>query len=138
MFYIGYDLEKNVFSDAHYDLLMSESRMMSYYAVASRQVPKKHWGALSRVMSRSGGYTGALAWSGTMFEFFMPYLFLESRENTLSFEALKYCVHCQRQFAAEKHIPFGISESGYYRFDEQQNYQYKAHGVPLLALRQTK
>lgn len=138
LFYIGYDLEKNVFSDAHYDLLMSESRMMSYYAVASRQVPKKHWGALSRVMSRSGGYTGALAWSGTMFEFFMPYLFLESRENTLSFEALKYCVHCQRQFAAEKHIPFGISESGYYRFDEQQNYQYKAHGVPLLALRQTK
>ena len=138
LFYIGYDLEKNAFSDAHYDLLMSESRMMSYYAVASRQVPKKHWGALSRVMSRSGGYTGALAWSGTMFEFFMPYLFLESRENTLSFEALKYCVHCQRQFAAEKHIPFGISESGYYRFDEQQNYQYKAHGVPLLALRKTK
>ena len=138
LFYIGYDLEKNAFSDGHYDLLMSESRMMSYYAVASRQVPKKHWGALSRVMSRSGGYTGALAWSGTMFEFFMPYLFLESCENTLSFEALKYCVHCQRQFAAEKHIPFGISESGYYRFDEQQNYQYKAHGVPLLALRRTK
>ena len=32
LFYIGYDLEKNAFSDAHYDLLMSESRMMSYYA----------------------------------------------------------------------------------------------------------
>lgn len=138
LFYIGYDLEKGCFSDAHYDLLMSEARMTSYYAVASRQVPKKHWGALSRVMSRSGGFTGALSWSGTMFEFFMPYLFLESRESSLTFEALQYCVHCQRKFAAANHIPFGISESGYYRFDEQQNYQYKAHGVPLLALRQTK
>lgn len=137
LFYIGYDLDKEVYTNGYYDLLMSESRMMSYYAVASRQVPKKHWGALSRVRKRNGEYTGAVAWSGTMFEYFMPYLFLESRENTLTHESLRYCVYCQRRFARARGIPFGISESGYYRFDAQLNYQYRAHGVPKAALRRS-
>lgn len=137
LFYIGYDLEKQAFTPAHYDLLMSESRMMSYYACASRQVPKSHWSALSRVLSGSDGYAGALSWSGTMFEYFMPYLFLESRENTLTHEALRYCVHCQRAFAHRRGVPFGVSESGYYRFDAEGNYQYRAHGVPRLALRRS-
>ncbi len=137
LFYIGYDLEKEEFANAHYDLLMSESRMMSYYAVASRAVPKVHWGALSRVQEKNGGYAGALSWSGTMFEYFMPYLFLESRENTLAHESLRYCVYCQRRFAQKRGIPFGISESGYVRFDAQLNYQYRAHGVPKAALRQS-
>lgn len=137
LFYIGYDLEKQAFTPAHYDLLMSESRMMSYYACAARQVPKSHWSALSRVLSKSDGYAGALSWSGTMFEYFMPYLFLESRENTLTHEALRYCVHCQRAFANRRGVPFGVSESGYYRFDAEGNYQYRAHGVPRLALRKS-
>lgn len=137
LFYIGYDLEKQAFTPAHYDLLMSESRMMSYYACAARQVPKSHWSALSRVLSKSDGYAGALSWSGTMFEYFMPYLFLESRENTLTHEALRYCAHCQRVFAHRRGVPFGVSESGYYRFDAQGNYQYRAHGIPRLALRRS-
>lgn len=137
LFYIGYDLEKQAFTPAHYDLLMSESRMMSYYACAARQVPKSHWSALSRVLSKSDGYAGALSWSGTMFEYFMPYLFLESRENTLTHEALRYCVHCQRVFAHRRGVPFGVSESGYYRFDAEGNYQYRAHGIPRLALRRS-
>lgn len=137
LFYIGYDLEKQAFTPAHYDLLMSESRMMSYYACAARQVPKSHWSALSRVLSKSDSYAGALSWSGTMFEYFMPYLFLESRENTLTHEALRYCVHCQRAFGSRRGVPFGVSESGYYRFDAAGNYQYRAHGVPRLALRKS-
>ncbi len=137
LFYIGYDLEQQAFTPAHYDLLMSESRMMSYYACAARQVPKSHWSALSRVLSKSDGYAGALSWSGTMFEYFMPYLFLESRENTLTHEALRYCVHCQRVFAHRRGVPFGVSESGYYRFDAEGNYQYRAHGIPRLALRRS-
>ena len=67
----------------------------------------------------------------------MPYLFLESRENTLTYEALRYCVHCQRVFAHRRGVPFGVSESGYYRFDAEGNYQYRAHGVPRLALRRS-
>ena len=41
----------------------------------------------------------------------------------------------QKDYAAKKNIPWGISESGYYAFDEQLNYQYKAFGVPTVALK---
>lgn len=135
LFYIGFDAENLQFTPAHYDLLMSEARMMSYYAVAQRQVPKKHWLTLSRTVSQNAIRSGALAWSGTAFEYFMPFLFLESPENSLSREALEFCIRAQRQYAEKRGIPFGISESGYYAFDEIGNYQYKAHGVPDLALR---
>ena len=33
----------------------------------------------------------------------------------------------------DRHIPWGISESAYYRMDEAGNYQYYAFGVPHLA-----
>ncbi len=117
-----------------YDMLMSEARMFSYFAIASGQAPKKHWQALSRTMSRNGKYAGPVAWTGTMFEFFMPELLLDSKKGSLSFEALKYAVHCQREQGRKKGLPFGVSESAYYSFDRELNYRYKAHGVQQLAL----
>lgn len=135
LFYIGFDADRGAFSSGHYDLLMSESRMMSYYAVAAQEVPVSHWGALSRALSSGGGFTGALAWSGTMFEFFMPYLFLESPPDTLAYESLAFCVREQARYARRQDIPFGVSESGYAATDAAGNYQYRAHGVPTLALR---
>ena len=35
-----------------------------------------------------------------------------------------------------RYSPWGISESGYFAFDSQLNYQYKAHGVQALAAKQ--
>ncbi len=35
----------------------------------------------------------------------------------------------------ERGVPFGISESGYYAFDYQMNYQYRAFGVPGLGFK---
>lgn len=122
-------------TSSYYDLLMSEARMTSYFAVASRQVPKKHWGALGRTLARSGGYTGPVSWTGTMFEYFMPHLLLPSPEGSLGFEALRFCVYCQRRCVRGKDVPWGISESGFYAFDAQLNYQYKAHGVQKLGLK---
>jgi cyclic beta-1,2-glucan synthetase len=69
-----------------------------------------------------------------MFEFFMPELLLESRRGSLSFEALRYAVHCQKERGRKKGLPFGVSESAYYSFDRDLNYLYKAHGVQALAL----
>lgn len=135
LFYIGFDADHGTFSSGHYDLLMSESRMMSYYAVAARAVPVSHWGALSRALSAGGGFTGALAWSGTMFEFFMPHLFLESPPGTLANESLHFCVREQARYAKRQGIEFGVSESGYAATDAAGNYQYRAHGVPALGLR---
>ena len=65
-------------------MLMSEARMLSYYAIATGQADKQHWRALSRIMSKNGHYAGPVAWTGTMFEFFMPELLLESKVGSLS------------------------------------------------------
>ena len=131
LFSIGVDGETGELSKHRYDMLMSEARLMSYFAIASGQAPKEHWRALSRTMSRSGRYAGAIAWTGTMFEFYMPELLLTSKEGSMTYEALKFAFHCQKR----RHTPFGISESGYYAFDREWNYQYKAHGVQKTALK---
>ncbi|MBR5089452.1 MAG: hypothetical protein IK093_08485, partial [Ruminiclostridium sp.] len=117
-----------------YDMLMSEARMLSFFAIARGKADRAHWRALSRVMSRSGYYAGPIAWTGTMFEYFMPELLLESKRGSLCYEALGYAVHCQMRRGRELHLPFGVSESGYYAFDRDLNYRYKAHGVQKLAL----
>lgn len=131
LFSIGYDTDNDRLSHHNYDMLMSEARLLSYAAIATGQAPKEHWRALSRTMSRSGAYAGAVAWTGTMFEFFMPELLITSKEGSMCYEALKYAFHCQKR----RHTPFGISESGYYAFDSELNYQYKAHGVQKTALK---
>lgn len=131
LFSIGFDSEKGELSHHRYDMLMSEARILSYTAIALGQAPKSHWRSLSRTMSRCGSYAGAIAWTGTMFEFYMPELLLTSKEGSMSYEALRYSFYCQKR----RHRPFGISESGYYAFDRELNYQYKAHGVQKTALK---
>lgn len=134
LFSVGINSDTGKKAPNCYDMLMSEARMLSFFAIARGKADKSHWRALSRVMSRSGYYAGPIAWSGTMFEYFMPELLLESKRGSLCYEALGYAVHCQKQRGREMRMPFGVSESGYYAFDRDLNYQYKAHGVQKLAL----
>lgn len=134
LFHIGLDPDTGERSPSYYDLLMSESRMTGYYAIATRQIEKKHWGALGRMLAKSAGYVGPVSWTGTMFEYFMPRLLLPAYEGSMGYEALRFCLHCQKRRPPHG-IPWGISESGFYAFDSNLNYQYKAHGVPKLALK---
>jgi len=148
LFHIGIDLTDGKASSSYYDLLMSEARMTSYYAIATRAVPKKHWGALGRTLAKQGRFTGPVSWTGTMFEYFMPYLFLPAPKGTLGYEALRFCLYCQKKriqsqkkrmlsqgMAKPFDLPWGNSESGFYAFDSDLNYQYKAHGTQKLGLR---
>ena len=132
LFHIGYDTREQKLSPAHYDLLASECRLASYVAVMQRQVPLKHWYALGRNLTRQGGGAALISWGGTAFEYLMPHLLLPLYENTLLTEGCKSAVRAQ--MAAAHHRPFGISESGYYAFDPQMNYQYRAFGLPALSL----
>ncbi|MCI8553631.1 MAG: hypothetical protein HFJ80_01635 [Clostridiales bacterium] len=134
LFHIGLDPDTGEVSPSYYDLLMSESRLTGYFAIATRAIPKKHWGALGRTLARSGRYVGPVSWTGTMFEYFMPRLLLPAQEGSMSDEALRFCLHCQRR-RPPRGVPWGISESGFYAFDSNLSYQYKAHGVPRLALK---
>jgi cellobiose phosphorylase len=69
-----------------------------------------------------------------MFEYLMPNLVLKEFEGSVYAESSKAAVLQQMNYAKEMGIPWGISESQYFRFDLNSNYQYKAFGVPKLRL----
>ncbi len=77
-----------------------------------------------------------LSWTGTMFEYLMPALWMRIYPNTLLERSAMAAVRSQRAYVADRRIPWGISESAYFRTDESGNYQYYAFGVPQLAAAQ--
>lgn len=136
LFHIGLDVQTETLTDNYYDLYMSESRLTSYYLTARGAVPLKHWRALSRLVVEHRGHFGFKSWTGTMFEYFMPYLFLPAYRHTQTFEALSFALEAQEdRVRRKKGVPFGISESGFYAFDTALNYQYKAFGVSRIGLK---
>lgn len=134
LFYIGYDYEKNRFAEGHYDLYAGEALTTSYYAVAKRQVPLRHWQKLSRYLVCRGGRFLVKSWTGTMFEYFMPRILLPDEPGSFSDEMLRGVV--SQQIKRNKNDVWGNSESAFYSFDPALNYQYKAFGVQTLALKQ--
>lgn len=135
LFSIGYAVENGMLVDSYYDMLMSENRTTSLIAIASKQVTSKHWFALARNLVRLDGYKGLISWSGTAFEYFMPYLFNKSYEHTLIDQSLFFTKYSQLKYAKENDVCFGISESAYAIKDNDLNYQYKAFGIPWLGLK---
>lgn len=134
LFSLGFHADRNELENIVYDLLASEARQASFIAIASGQVPASHWFALSRTMTRAGRYQPLLSWSGTMFEYLMPALLMRHLPHTLWEETYRGVVWRQIAYARERGVPFGISESGFYAFDRDLNYQYRAFGVPGLGL----
>ncbi len=132
LFSLGYDEREKRLSDICYDLYMSEARSTSYFALAFGKAPPKHWRALARPIVERHGFIGMASWSGTAFEYFMPQLFLPLYKDSFAYESLRFALKAQKSFACGK--LWGCSESGYFCFDSEMNYQYKAHGVQSLAL----
>ncbi len=132
LLYVGYDVNSGRPTPAHYDQLASEARLASFLAVSGRQIPISHWFSLNRSTVRAGGGPALLSWGGTMFEYLMPALLTPLTRNTLLGESCMNAVRAQLMHAARR--PFGISESGYYAFDPEMNYQYRAFGLPRLAI----
>lgn len=123
-------------TDPHfYDLLASEARLASYFAIAKRDVPVKHWFQLGRPVTKLAGRLTLVSWNGSMFEYLMPRLLLETAPNTLLGESERVAVDFQRQYGSSKGVPWGISESAYAARDVQHRFQYRAFGVPQLGLR---
>ncbi len=135
LFSIGYDCRGGTLSDSYYDLLASEARQTSFIAIANGDVPEKHWFRLSRPLTIAGESRVLLSWSGTMFEYLMPLIIMKNYDNTLLGETYKSVVDMQHDYGEQRHSPWGVSESGYYAFDINMNYQYKAFGIPGLGLK---
>lgn len=134
LFSIGYNVREDKLSSHYYDLLASESRLCSYYAAASSVVPAEHWFALGRPITRIENEPVLLSWSGTMFEYLMPELFLDTHRDTLLGRSVDGAVRAQIAYGRWENIPWGISESAYYALDRQKEYKYKAFGVYETAL----
>ena len=130
LFRIGIDVDADAPSASHYDLLASESRILSYVALMLGQVPLKHWYRLGRSCARVGDGAALLSWSGTMFEYLMPELLMRAPALSLLGESARRAVRAQIAHSA----PWGVSESGYHAFDAQMNYQYRAFGLKALSM----
>ena len=139
LFTIGYrvaDAEgPGRFDPSYYDLLASEARLASFLAIAKGDLPETHWFHLGRSITSVHGTPVLLSWSATLFEYLMPLLLMRSYPDTLLDESCRQAVRRQRDYAEDRGVPWGISESAYNLVDRHNNYQYKAFGIPGLGLK---
>ena len=132
LFHIGYNASTEQLDPSYYDLLASEARIASLIAIAKGDVPQSHWQHLGRPVTKVNGKQVLLSWSGTMFEYLMPALFTKNYSGTFLSDSCYAALEAHMSYGRERKVPWGISESGYFAFDVNLNYQYRAFGVPDL------
>ena len=135
LFSTGYQQGSHTLDASSYDLLASEARLASFFAVAKNDVPMEHWFRLGRTLTYAAGAAALVSWSGSMFEYLMPLLVMESFPFTLLAQTYRGAVVRQMAYGAVRGVPWGVSESAYNVRDRHHTYQYRAFGVPDLALK---
>ncbi|MBZ0114805.1 MAG: hypothetical protein K8J08_20260 [Thermoanaerobaculia bacterium] len=135
LFSIGYRMADGSLDQGRYDLLASEARVLSYIAIAKGEVPVKHWFRLARTLAPVGKNAVLLSWSGSMFEYLMPRLLARAPPESLLDQTAILMVQRQIGYGAERGVPWGVSESGYFARDLEMTFQYSNFGVPGLGLR---
>ena len=135
LFSVGFDVEENKLIESYYDLLASEARQASLVAIAKKDVDVKNWYNLSRTLTVLNKYKGLISWSGTAFEYLMPNINIPKYPGSLLDESCKFMIMSQKEYAKKLGIPWGISESAFNLKDLNNNYQYKAFGIPWLGLK---
>ncbi len=133
LFAIGLDTEENKQSTNCYDLLSSEARLTSLIAISLGKAPAEHWFKLSRPFTRLYDMPLCLSWSGTMFEFLMPDIFIKPTSHSMLYNSSAVAVQAQMDFTGKNGI-WGVSESGFNALDNSKEYKYKALGVPCTAV----
>ena len=71
---IGFSVATNARDPNCYDLLASEARLASLFAIAKGDVATRHWFRLGRAATPVGAGSALISWSGSMFEYLMPSL----------------------------------------------------------------
>jgi cyclic beta-1,2-glucan synthetase len=134
LLYTGYNAEEGKFTPSHYDLLASEVRAGVFAAIAKGEIPKESWMALERRMTSYENEHVLLSWTGTMFEYLMPLLWMKTYPNTILDRTTRGAVRGHKKYAALKSIPWGISEASCSKINAAGHYHYEAFGVPGLAV----
>ena len=135
LFSIGFRMSDSQLDASFYDLLASEARLLSFVAIAKGDVPAEHWFRLGRSLTSINKGVALISWSGSMFEYLMPSLVMNTPASSLLEQTCRLIVKKQIQYANEKSIPWGMSESAYNVRDLHQTYQYSNFGVPELAFK---
>ena len=135
LFFIGHNVTASRIDTHHYDLLASEARLASFFAIAKGDVPPEHWFHLQRPVITTKGGLSLVSWNGSMFEYLMPRLLLRGEPETLLGESERVAVEIQRRYGSKQGIPWGISESAYAERDPEHRYRYQAFGTPGLGLK---
>ncbi len=132
---IGYSLADNRLDPSCYDLLASEARLASLFAIAKGDATTRHWFRLGRTATPLGNASALISWSGSMFEYLMPSLVMRAPAGSLLEQTNRLVVQRQQAYGAALDIPWGISESAYNARDMEFTYQYSNFGVPGLGLK---
>lgn len=132
---IGYLASEGTLDSNCYDLLASEARLASFFAIAKNDVPARHWFRLGRAVTAIGHGAALISWSGSMFEYLMPSLVMRAPAGSLLEQTSRLIVRRQISYGASLHVPWGISESAYSARDLEFTYQYSNFGVPGLGLK---
>ncbi|HXR55581.1 MAG TPA: glucoamylase family protein, partial [Casimicrobiaceae bacterium] len=135
LFSIGYQIDNARLDPSYYDLLASEARLASFIAIAKHDVPPSHWFRLGRTLIAVGGRTVLVSWSGSMFEYLMPSLLMDTPYGSLLDHTCRMVVLRQIAYGRRLGVPWGISESAFHERDLQLTFQYSTFGVPELGLK---
>ena len=132
---IGYNGEAQRLDESCYDLLASEARLTSLFAIAKGDIPSEHWFRLGRPVTTISGQACLVSWSGSMFEYLMPPIVMHERQGGVLNQTDNLAIERQIAYGRSLSIPWGISESAYHARDREMNYQYHNFGVPGLGLK---
>ncbi len=132
---IGYSLADNRLDPSCYDLLASEARLASLFAIAKGDVTTQHWFRLGRTATPVGSGSALISWSGSMFEYLMPSLVMRAPVGSVLEQTNRLIVQHQQSYGRSLGTPWGVSESAYNARDMEFTYQYSNFGVPGLGLK---
>jgi len=132
---IGYSAADNRLDPSCYDLLASEARLASLFAIAKGDVTTRHWFRLGRSATPLGSGSALISWSGSMFEYLMPSLVMRAPAGSLLEQTNRLVVARQQEYGRALGIPWGVSESAFNARDIEFTYQYSNFGVPGLGLK---
>ncbi|HVX65145.1 MAG TPA: glucoamylase family protein, partial [Bryobacteraceae bacterium] len=131
---VGYDIGAGRLEPSAYDLLASEARIASFIAIAKGDIPQEAWFHLGRAHTLYRGERALLSWTGTMFEYLMPSLWMHHFPGTIGNETMQAVVRIQREYARRKGTPWGISESACLG-EDGGDCGYGPFGIPELAMK---
>jgi cyclic beta-1,2-glucan synthetase len=132
---IGYRVADGSLDPSCYDLLASEARLASFFAIAKNDIPARHWFRLGRTVLPIGAGAALISWSGSMFEYLMPSLVMRAPGDSLLMQTNSLIVGRQIRYGGDLGVPWGVSESAYNARDLDLTYQYSNFGVPGLGLK---